>query len=81
MPLAGKWHAKPRGWLSIQEQGRKLGALPTVWLANMEHGAPAVPVRLRVVTDYGTLYMHVIHYTNDKTAQKIETGADGHEGK
>jgi hypothetical protein len=67
VPVAGKWHTKPRGWLSIQEQGRKKGALPTVWMAKMERGAPAVPVRMKIVTDYGTLYMHVTGYHNDQT--------------
>jgi hypothetical protein len=75
VPLAGKWHAKPRGWLSIQEQGRKLGELPTIWMAKMEPGAPAVPVRMKVVTDYGTLYMHVTKYRNDMTSEPNETKA------
>ncbi len=35
-PAGGKWHEKPRGWLSIQEQGRQHGQLPTVWFARME---------------------------------------------
>lgn len=65
-PLAGRWSAKPRGWLSIQEQGRAAGSLPTIWMASLEKGAPAVPVRMRVKTDYGTLFMHMSGYANDK---------------
>ena len=59
-PKGGKWHEKPRGWLSIQEQGRQKGALPTLWLAQVHEGAPAVPVRAEVKTQFGTLLMHLI---------------------
>lgn len=61
-PIAGKWHSKPRGWLSIQEQGRAKGTMPTIWLAQLSEGAAAVPVRIRVKTDYGTLFMHLTRY-------------------
>lgn len=61
-PLAGKWHQKPRGWMSIQEQGRERGTMPTIWLAQMAPGEPAVPVKIRVKTEYGTLFMHLTHY-------------------
>lgn len=58
-PAGGRWHAKPRGWMSIQEQGRMQGALPTIWLAQTDADAPAVPVRIRVKTEFGTLFMHM----------------------
>lgn len=58
-PVAGAWHKKPRGWLSIQEQGRDKGTMPTVWLASLNEGELAVPVKVRVKTDYGTLFMHL----------------------
>lgn len=61
-PLEGKWHSKPRGWMSIQEQGRERGTMPTIWLAQMAEGEPAVPVKIRVKTEYGTLFMHLTHY-------------------
>lgn len=64
IPVAGKWHEKPRGWASIQEQGREKGSLPTVWLASIDDEGPAVPVKLRVKTDYGTLFMHLVEYRN-----------------
>ncbi len=68
VPVAGAWHKKPRGWASIQEQGRAKGSLPTVWLAKIDETGPAVPVKLRVKTDYGTLFMHLVQYDNgDKT--------------
>lgn len=63
-PVAGKWYEKPRGWLSIQEQGREKGTMPTVWMARMDENSPAVPVKVRVKTDYGTLFMHLIRYDN-----------------
>ncbi len=61
-PINGAWSEKPRGWLSIQEQGRKKGTIPTVWIASLNPGAPAVPVKIRVKTDYGTLFMHLAEY-------------------
>lgn len=61
-PISGKWYDKPRGWLSIQEQGRERGMMPTVWLANVKEGGPAIPVKIRVKTAYGTLFMHLAQY-------------------
>ena len=61
-PIAGRWYEKPRGWLSIQEQGRKLGTMPTVWFAQLKETATVVPVRVRVKTEYGTLFMHMTNY-------------------
>lgn len=63
-PLTGEWHSKPRGWMSIQEQGRQQGSLPTVWFAKVSDEMPAVPVKIRVKTEYGTLFMHLTEYTN-----------------
>ena len=65
IPKKGKWRKKPRGWMSIQEQGREKGTMPTVWVANMEEGAPAVPVKIFVKTEYGALFMHLAEYKND----------------
>lgn len=65
VPSGGAWNKKPRGWLSIQEQGREKGSLPTVWLAKIDDKGPAVPVKMRVKTDYGTLFMHLVDYKND----------------
>lgn len=62
VPVAGEWHKKPRGWMSIQEQGRDKGALPTVWMAKIDPNGPAVPVKIRVKTEYGVLFMHLINY-------------------
>ena len=65
-PVAGAWHKKPRGWMSIQEQGRLRGTMPTLWAAPLENGEPAVPVKIRVKTAYGTLFMHVVEYRDNK---------------
>lgn len=62
IPEAGEWHKKPRGWLSIQEQGRARGMMPTVWFAIIGNEKVAVPVRVRVKTAYGTLFMHLTRY-------------------
>lgn len=59
-PLAGEWSKKPRGWLSIQEQGRDRGTLPTVWLGQLTDNGPALPVKIMVKTAYGALVMHAV---------------------
>jgi len=70
-PVAGDWHKKPRGWMSIQEQGRDRGTMPTIWIAEMADGAPAVPVKVRVKTQYGTLFMHLTGYKNADVAYRV----------
>ncbi|MFP4313114.1 MAG: DUF3108 domain-containing protein [Alphaproteobacteria bacterium] len=62
IPVAGKWRDKPRGWMSIQEQGRERGMMPTLWMASISDGVPAVPVKIRVKTAYGTMFMHLAEY-------------------
>lgn len=62
VPVAGEWSKKPRGWMSIQEQGRERGMMPTVWIAQLNAHGPAVPVKIRVKTAYGTLFMHLAEY-------------------
>jgi len=61
-PVAGSWHKKPRGWFAIQEQGRKKGTMPTIWLASVGEGEPAIPVKVRVKTQYGTFFLHLTGY-------------------
>ena len=69
VPVSGDWHKKPRGWMSIQEQGRDRGTMPTIWVAKLsdDQDAPAIPVKIRVKTSYGTLFMHLAEYKNAKT--------------
>ncbi len=71
-PVAGEWHKKPRGWLSIQEQGRERGTMPTVWFAKLDDDKPAVPVKVRVKTDYGTLFMHMTKYDDGSNALALK---------
>ncbi|MBN8520611.1 MAG: DUF3108 domain-containing protein [Alphaproteobacteria bacterium] len=71
-PVAGDWHKKPRGWMSIQEQGRERGTMPTIWFAAVAPGAPAVPVKIRVKTEYGTLFMHMTGYQGEQKTLKLE---------
>lgn len=63
-PVAGEWHKKPRGWMSIQEQGRLRGKMPTMWAAQLKGGDPAVPVKIRVSTAYGVLFMHLAEFSD-----------------
>ncbi|MGH1404145.1 MAG: DUF3108 domain-containing protein [Alphaproteobacteria bacterium] len=72
VPIAGAWYKKPRGWLSIQEQGRDLGTMPTIWFAQVKKNAVVVPVRVRVKTTYGTLFMHMTRYESGKTLLKVK---------
>ncbi len=62
VPGKGEWHEKPRGWMSIQEQGRDRGTMPTVWAGKMHESEPAIPVKIMVRTAYGTLFMHLTGY-------------------
>ena len=68
IPKGGKWHKKPRGWFAIQEQGREKGSMPTIWLAEIEPGEPAVPVKIRAKTSFGTFFLHLIHYKSTDQA-------------
>ena len=84
VPDGGKWYKKPRGWMSIQEQGRKKGTFPTMWVAQLQENAPAVPVKILVKTDYGALVMHLTEYKNTqetliaqkRTKEQAETKRD-----
>ena len=71
-PVTGAWYKKPRGWLSIQEQGRSLGTMPTVWMAQVIENAVVVPVRVRVKTTYGTLFMHMTKYKSGDTLLSVK---------
>lgn len=72
IPKGGAWHKKPRGWMSIQEQGRQKGTMPTVWMAQVKPGMPAVPIKILVKTNYGTLFMHLAEYKSDGTVRVAE---------
>lgn len=61
-PKGGRWHKKPRGWFAIQEQGREKGSMPTIWMASMTEGEPAIPVKVRAKTSYGTFFLHLTGY-------------------
>ncbi|MBI1326584.1 MAG: DUF3108 domain-containing protein [Alphaproteobacteria bacterium] len=62
-PTGGAWHEKARGWMNIQDQGKRNGTIPTLWYANFnpaDKGTLQLPVKVRVKTDYGTFFMHRI---------------------
>ncbi len=50
--------------------------MPTVWLAQLRNGAPAVPVKIRVKTAYGTLFMHLAEYRDGERTVTAETRAE-----
>jgi hypothetical protein len=59
VPVAGKWRDKPRGWMNIQGQAKEKGQLPRLWFGQVEEGFPAIPVRMTIKTNYGTMLMHL----------------------
>lgn len=69
VPKGGAWHKKPRGWMSIQEQGRAKGTMPTVWFGRVKEADAAVPVKILVKTNYGSLFMHLTDY---KTTGRVK---------
>ena len=71
-PLGGKWRENPRGWMSIQEQGRQRGKLPTIWMASLAEGQPAVPVKVLVRSQYGAMVMHMTRYENGENTLLAE---------
>jgi hypothetical protein len=71
-PKGGKWHEKPRGWLSIQEQGRQHGMLPTVWFAQLDPKGPAVPVKIMIKSDYGAMLAHLTGYSNNESVRSAQ---------
>lgn len=75
-PAGGRWHNKPRGWMSIQEQGRDKGTMPTLWLAKVIEGAPAIPVKMQIKTNYGTLFMHMTKHEYTSGPQDIATASE-----
>lgn len=56
-PLAG-FEGKPRGFFAMQEESRKLGTLPFLWLAQIRPNTPYMPVRMELKSGYGTVIMH-----------------------
>lgn len=75
-PKGGKWHEKPRGWMSLQEQGRQKGKLPTIWMANMGDGQPAVPVKVLVPSNHGAMVMHMTRYESGNNILLAEKQAE-----
>jgi hypothetical protein len=59
VPVAGLWREKARGWMSIQDQGKKGKKLPKLWIAKAADDLPVIPVRFDVFTQYGNIVMHL----------------------
>ncbi len=74
-PVAGDWGTKPRGWMSIQEQGRDRGTLPTVWVGKVSETGPAVPIKILVKTAYGSLFMHLAEFQTEDQIMVAEKRA------
>jgi hypothetical protein len=77
-PTAGEWHSKPRGWMSIQEQGRQRGDLPTVWFARLDPDGPAIPVKIRVKSEYGAMFMHLVNYDDGDSVMTADIMSGRH---
>jgi hypothetical protein len=61
-PLAG-FKGKKRGFYKIQEDSRKLGELPSIWLMPAWDNGPPVPVRMRIKSEYGAIIVHAAKVT------------------
>lgn len=59
VPVAGLWREKARGWMSVQDQGKKGNKLPKLWIAKPAENLPVIPVRFDVFTNYGSIVMHL----------------------
>lgn len=68
-PLKGKWHDKPRGWMSVQEQAKGKGKLPRMWFAKPEGIDHYIPVRVVIHTNYGAMVMHLTNIDHATTTQ------------
>lgn len=77
-PDGGRWSEKKRGWLAIQEHSREHGSLPEVWIARVDDGGPAIPVRMLIKSKYGAVLMHLtngqISIGDSGAEQPIKTG-------
>lgn len=62
VPDGGAWRKKKRGWMAMQEQGRKKGKMPTLWLGKLDGLDHPMPVRVHVTTNYGSFLMHLTDY-------------------
>jgi hypothetical protein len=56
-PVAG-FEGKPRGFYAMQQESRKLGQLPFLWIAQLKPNTPYMPVRMQLKSGYGTVIMH-----------------------
>ena len=80
-PVAGQWYDKPRGWLSIQEQGRERGTMPTIWMGKIAEDGPAVPVKILVKTAYGALFAHLAEYESEEQLFIAENRSEAEAGE
>jgi hypothetical protein len=62
VPLAG-FNGKVKGYYKIQEEARKRGQLPRVWLGHSfgfaGQNGPYVPVKMMVKSEYGAVLIHL----------------------
>ena len=63
-PLAG-FNGKKRGFYKIQEDSRAQGELPSLWLMPAWHAAdaPPIPVRMKIKSQYGAIFVHAAKVT------------------
>ena len=58
VPLKG-YGKEPKGYYKIQEEARKRGDLPRIWMAPLWEGSPMIPVRMLVKSEYGAVLIHL----------------------
>lgn len=70
VPKGGRWRKKPRGLMSVQEQGKDNKTQPTVWIASVGDGNTAVPVKFILKTKHGTFFVHLNKVQSTNVALK-----------
>lgn len=58
IPQAG-FKKKLRGYYKIQEEGRKQGQLPKIWLGRLTKDMPYLPVKIMLKSEHGAVLIHV----------------------
>lgn len=50
---------RKRGWMAVQSHTQARNKMPTLWLARLGKSGPAVPVRMEISSDYGSVVAHL----------------------
>lgn len=64
-PVAGfSKKDQKRGWMAVQNHTEARHKLPTIWFAQLLPDSPAVPVRMEIASEYGSVVAHLAKTEN-----------------